>query len=348
MPASPPESTVFAMPARPSRKWRTAERGQRSPILTLGAIVFPGPAGDDERRKSGPAGSCRAPGYRPKNRGDAIMTKARHVLATLAAAALLAAPALLRAETIRIGLPTKTYWPTTVAEAAKAQKLFEKEGITAELTIYRGGAETFEALAAGAADLILDAPSLPAAGRKKGVMSKVVANGSMGDFGWRLMVLTKSPLDVKDQRQEGRHHLGGLGLGPAGVVDDPEQKDRFHPRAGRRRWAGAQSARRQYRRGRGVFAAELPDREVRRGQDHPRLRQGSAAEPHLGLDRHRQIRAGKACGGAESAQCALWRADVHAQQPRGGDQADRRSLRNAGRYRCCGIREHHPQARHLG
>jgi ABC-type nitrate/sulfonate/bicarbonate transport system substrate-binding protein len=122
----------------------------------------------------------------------------RHLLATLAALVLSAAPALSHAETIRIGLPTKTYWPTTVAEAAKAQKLFEKEGITAELTIYRGGAETFEAMAAGAADLILDAPSLPAAGRKKGVMSKVVANGAMGNFGWQLMVLAKSPLDVKD------------------------------------------------------------------------------------------------------------------------------------------------------
>jgi len=123
----------------------------------------------------------------------------RRLLATLTATMLLAAPALSHAaETIRIGLPTKTYWPTTVAEAAKAQKLFEKEGITAELTIYRGGAETFEALAAGAADLILDAPSLPAAGRKKGVMSKVVANGSMGNFGWQLMVLTKSTLGVKD------------------------------------------------------------------------------------------------------------------------------------------------------
>src|SRR6201995_6023069 len=122
----------------------------------------------------------------------------RRALATLAATVLLAVPALSHAETIRIGLPTKTYWPTTVAEAAKAQKLFEKEGITAELTIYRGGAETFEALAAGAADLILDAPSLPAAGRKKGVMSKIVANGSMGNFGWQLMVLAKSPLDVKD------------------------------------------------------------------------------------------------------------------------------------------------------
>ena len=122
----------------------------------------------------------------------------RHVLATLAATVLFAVPALSQAETIRIGLPTKTYWPTTVAEAAKAQKLFEKEGITAELTIYRGGAECFEALAAGAADLILDAPSLPAAGRKKGVMSKVVANGAMGNFGWQLMVLAKSPLGVAD------------------------------------------------------------------------------------------------------------------------------------------------------
>src|ERR1700744_6305639 len=125
------------------------------------------------------------------------MTKARrHILATLAAAALFAAPALSQAETIRIGLPTKTYWPTTVAEAAKAQKLFEKEGITAELTIYRGGAECFEALAAGAADLILDAPSLPAAGRKKGGMSKAVANGSVGDYGWQFVVAAKSALDV--------------------------------------------------------------------------------------------------------------------------------------------------------
>src|SRR5579862_4284209 len=122
----------------------------------------------------------------------------RAVLATLIATASIVMPAASQAETVRIGLPTKTYWPTTVAETAKAQKLFEKEGITAELTIYRGGAETFEALAAGAADLILDAPSLPAAGRQKGVMSKVVANGSMGNFGWQLMVLAKSPLDVKE------------------------------------------------------------------------------------------------------------------------------------------------------
>jgi len=95
-------------------------------------------------------------------------------------------------------LPTKTYWPTTVAETAVRQKLFEKEGLTAELTIFRSGAETFEGMAAGAADIILDPPSLVSAGRKKGVMSKIVANASMGNFGWQLMVPAKSKLDVKD------------------------------------------------------------------------------------------------------------------------------------------------------
>jgi ABC-type nitrate/sulfonate/bicarbonate transport system substrate-binding protein len=121
----------------------------------------------------------------------------RHVLASLAAIALLATPAAA-AETIRVGLPTKTYWPTTIAETAVRQKLFEKEGITAELTIYRSGAEAFEGLAAGAADMILDPPSLVSAGRKKGVMSRIVANAAMGNFGWQLMVPVKSTLDVKD------------------------------------------------------------------------------------------------------------------------------------------------------
>ena len=122
----------------------------------------------------------------------------RHALASLFTAALLAAPFAAQAETIRVGLPTKTYWPTTIAETAVRQKLFEKEGLTAELTIYRSGAETFEGMAAGAADIILDPPSLVSAGRKKGVMSKIVANAAMGNYGWQLMVPAKSTLDVKD------------------------------------------------------------------------------------------------------------------------------------------------------
>ena len=117
----------------------------------------------------------------------------RQVVTSLAVAILLAAPAAAFAETVRVGLPTKTFWPTTVAETAVRQKLFEKEGLSAELTIFRSGG-----MAAGAADIILDPPSLVSAGRKKGVMSKIVANATMGNFGWQLMVPTKSTLDVKD------------------------------------------------------------------------------------------------------------------------------------------------------
>ncbi|MCK1641564.1 ABC transporter substrate-binding protein [Bradyrhizobium sp. 157] len=123
----------------------------------------------------------------------------RQILATITAASVLGVSGIAQAaDTVRIGLPTKTYWPTTIAETAVRQKLFEKEGITAELTIYRGGAETFEAMAAGAADVILDATSLVSAGRKKGVNSKVLANAAMGYYGWQLMTLSKSTLGVKD------------------------------------------------------------------------------------------------------------------------------------------------------
>src|SRR5690349_11071718 len=123
----------------------------------------------------------------------------RHVLATFTAVTVLGASATVQAaDTVRIGLPTKTYWPTTIAETAVRQKLFEKEGIAAELTIYRGGAETFEAMAAGAADVILDASSLVSAGRKKGVNSKVLASAATGYYGWQLMTLSKSTLGVND------------------------------------------------------------------------------------------------------------------------------------------------------
>ena len=125
-----------------------------------------------------------------------IVSRRRTLMLT--AFAMMATSAAAGAETIRVGLPTKTFWPTTVAETAVRQKLFEKEGLTAELTIYRSGAETFEGMAAGAADIILDPPSLVSAGRKKGVMSKIVGSATMGNFGWQLMVPTKSTLDVKD------------------------------------------------------------------------------------------------------------------------------------------------------
>src|SRR6185503_5139831 len=87
----------------------------------------------------------------------------RYALGAAAIALWLAGPAPGQAqETIRIGLPTKTYYPTIIAETALRQGLFAKEGIKAELTIYRGGAEGYEAMAAGAADVILNSAA-PAA-----------------------------------------------------------------------------------------------------------------------------------------------------------------------------------------
>ncbi|MEO8651103.1 MAG: ABC transporter substrate-binding protein [Hyphomicrobiaceae bacterium] len=111
--------------------------------------------------------------------------------------ATVAMPGIIRAQgasVIRIGVPTKTYYPTIIAETAIRQKLFEKEGIKAELTIYRSGAEGFEALAAGAADIVMNSTMSVAGGLKRGVNARCVANAANGYYGWQLMVKTDSPI----------------------------------------------------------------------------------------------------------------------------------------------------------
>lgn len=124
----------------------------------------------------------------------------RHVLGYGAAslAALTTRPARA-ADVVRIGVPTKTYYPTIIAETAIRQKLFDKEGVQAELTIYRGGAEGYEAMAAGAADVIMNSASSVAAGMTKGVMAKNIAGTALGYYGWHLVVKTGSPIkDVSE------------------------------------------------------------------------------------------------------------------------------------------------------
>jgi NitT/TauT family transport system substrate-binding protein len=97
-------------------------------------------------------------------------------------------------EVIRIGCPTKTYFPTILATVAKEKGLFEKEGLRPEITIYRGGGETFEAIAANSADLGTVAVPLVATSRTRGVLTKIV--GGSGDewSGWILGVKTASPV----------------------------------------------------------------------------------------------------------------------------------------------------------
>jgi len=114
----------------------------------------------------------------------------------VAGLAALSLPARAQGRVVRIGVPTKTYYPTIIAETAIRQKLFEKEGIIAELTIYRGGAEGYEALAAGRGRRHHELASSVSAGIKKGVLAKNVAGTALGYYGWHLVVKPDSP--VKD------------------------------------------------------------------------------------------------------------------------------------------------------
>jgi NitT/TauT family transport system substrate-binding protein len=113
----------------------------------------------------------------------------------LIAGVLLGLPFIAGAqEVIRIGCPTKTYFPTILSLVAEERGLFAKEGLTPEITIYRGGAETFEAIAADSADIGTVAVALVATSRKRGVLTKLVGGSSDEWSGWILGVKTVSPI----------------------------------------------------------------------------------------------------------------------------------------------------------
>ena len=267
-------------------------------------------------------------------------------LRRLAAVALLATPAASAAETIRVGLPTKTYWPTTIAETAVRQKLFEKEGITAELTIYRSGAETFEGMAAGAADIILDPPSLVSAGRKKGVMSRIVANAAMGNFGWQLMVPTKSTLDVKDLNgKKVAITAAGSGSDLLALWTIQDRKIEFTrvPVGGGglvpNLLAGNVEA--------AVVYSPLSFQIAKSGEARTILDYSKEVPPNLTagwivLDKFAEAKPQV----VQKAINALYGAvAVHARQSRRDGETDRGPLRDAGRDRRAGIREHHHETR---
>jgi ABC-type nitrate/sulfonate/bicarbonate transport system substrate-binding protein len=109
-------------------------------------------------------------------------------------AAMLASTVASAAETVRIALPPQSWWPATVAVAADRLKLFDKEGIKAEITFYKGGGPSFEALAAGAADMNCNGAYLVALGRGKGINTKIVATASTKYAGWHLVVPKNSPI----------------------------------------------------------------------------------------------------------------------------------------------------------
>lgn len=102
-------------------------------------------------------------------------------------------------DVVRIALPTKTYFPTVITEAAVRQKLFAREGIGVEPTVFRGGAECIEAMAAGASDISLGGAPVVGVAVKKGVGMKLIATAARGYMGWYLLVRTDSPVTKVDQ-----------------------------------------------------------------------------------------------------------------------------------------------------
>jgi NitT/TauT family transport system substrate-binding protein len=116
-------------------------------------------------------------------------------LAALAAGAVLSTTiAAQAADLVRIGVPTKAFWPTILITAGIENGIFAKEDLEAEMTIYRGGAETFEAVAADSADIGNVAAALVAIARTRGVETKLVGNGADEWSGWILGVKVDSPI----------------------------------------------------------------------------------------------------------------------------------------------------------
>ena len=119
------------------------------------------------------------------------------------------------ADMVRIGLATKTWFPTVIAQTAEDQGYFKDEGIEAELTVYQSGAEAVTAMVAGAADIIGSSSSVTASSRAKGVDAKLIGLLGSGNYGWQLMVLPNSPI-IEAKQVEGEN----VGITSAGSLSD--------------------------------------------------------------------------------------------------------------------------------
>jgi NitT/TauT family transport system substrate-binding protein len=97
---------------------------------------------------------------------------------------------------IQIGLSTKAWFPSFVAELTKQQGYFKAQGVSAEITVYQSGSEALTAIAAGAADLISTNPSIVSDGRRAGVDVKLVSLLATRNYGWQIVLPTKTPVST--------------------------------------------------------------------------------------------------------------------------------------------------------
>src|SRR5215470_5228048 len=119
-------------------------------------------------------------------------------LAAAVALRLLDATAMAQ-ELVRIGLAVPHNAAYVQFYAADSLGFYKDAGVKAEITIYRGGAASQEALSAGAADIITYFGAGVGLAVSKGAKEKIVAAVDPTPHGWQFLVLANSPIKtIKD------------------------------------------------------------------------------------------------------------------------------------------------------
>lgn len=115
-------------------------------------------------------------------------------IAAAAAFVMISGAAANAQELVRIGLAVPNNASYVQFYAADALGFNKDSGIKTEITIYRGGAASQEAMSAGAADIITYFGAGVALAVSKGAKEKIVAAIDPTPHGWHFLVLTNSPI----------------------------------------------------------------------------------------------------------------------------------------------------------
>ncbi len=127
------------------------------------------------------------------------MQRRAFVIATSIGLLLVGAAQSRSEELVRIGLAVPNNAIYAPFYAAETLGLFKEAGLKVELTVYRGGAASQEALSAGAADMITYFGGGAGLAILKGAKEKVVAALDPSPHGWYLLVQANAPYkSVKD------------------------------------------------------------------------------------------------------------------------------------------------------
>jgi ABC-type nitrate/sulfonate/bicarbonate transport system substrate-binding protein len=123
------------------------------------------------------------------------MSRHKIVQVVLAAACVtLSGAAASAEELVRIGLAVPHNAAYVQFYAAETLGFYKDAGVKAEITIYRGGAASQEALSAGAADMITYFGAGVGLAVSKGAKEKIVAAVDPTPHGWQFLVLANSPI----------------------------------------------------------------------------------------------------------------------------------------------------------